>query len=91
MIKEVKLTLRAEKDLSNIEEYLIDYGEAFIKLMNRLNTCIKIIKNNPELGRAGKREGTREFFVHNTDYVIIYRIQNEILEIITILHTSRKY
>ncbi|MDR0484710.1 MAG: type II toxin-antitoxin system RelE/ParE family toxin [Alphaproteobacteria bacterium] len=88
---EVKLTVDAENDLMNIKEYLINYGEAFNKLLNKINACIKIIKYNPEIGRIGRRHNTREFFINNTDYIIVYKCKQNLLEILTILHTSKKY
>lgn len=90
-IKEIKFLTEATEDVRKIKYYLTGYEDAFIKLINRLNSCIKTIKNNPDIGRIGKREGTREFFAYNTEYIIVYRIKEEILEILTILHKSRKY
>ncbi|MDR2007937.1 MAG: type II toxin-antitoxin system RelE/ParE family toxin [Alphaproteobacteria bacterium] len=91
MIKEIKLTTKAENDLENIREYLIGYEPYFDKLMDRINNYLKIIKYNPEIGKVGRRLGTREFFVYKTNYIIVYRVKQDTIEILKILHTSMQY
>ena len=49
--------------------------------MDRFNMCIKIIKNNPHIGKTGRKEGTYEFFVTNTSYFIVYRVFSDTIEI----------
>jgi plasmid stabilization system protein ParE len=40
--------------------------------------------------RAGRVEGTREAVVH-PNYIIVYRIGTEAVEILDVLHTRRQY
>jgi plasmid stabilization system protein ParE len=43
------------------------------------------------MGRVGRVEATRELVISNTSYLIIYRVKEESVEILRILHSSRKY
>jgi toxin ParE1/3/4 len=41
------------------------------------------------MGRVGLRAGTREFPVPGTPYILVYRIREERLRIMAVLHGSR--
>jgi toxin ParE1/3/4 len=81
----------ATDSIRSIQNFLKEVPIAFDKVVGRINICLKIIKNNPYIGKEGRYQGTRELFVSNTSYVIIYRIKEDTIEVITILHTSRQY
>ena len=40
----------------------------------------------PELGRAGRRAGTRELLVGRTPYIVPYRLSGDTIEILRVLH-----
>jgi toxin ParE1/3/4 len=46
----------------------------------------------PELGPPGREPGTRELVVLRTDYVIVYRLSGDVIEIAAVWHgkQSRK-
>ncbi|MBF0137289.1 MAG: type II toxin-antitoxin system RelE/ParE family toxin [Magnetococcales bacterium] len=52
---------------------------------------IKSIKTNEHIGVPGRVHGTREIFSGKYKYVVIYRIKSDEIQILRILHTSRKY
>ena len=43
------------------------------------------------MGRVGRVESTRELVISNTSYLILSRVKEENVEILRILHCSRKY
>jgi predicted transcriptional regulator len=43
----------------------------------------------PVIGRAGRLPGTAEFLVPSLPYLIVYRVDAEVLTIVAVLHTSR--
>jgi len=49
------------------------------------------LQAHPELGRAGRVAGTRELYINRTPYVVIYRIRNENIEILRVLHTAQQW
>jgi addiction module RelE/StbE family toxin len=46
------------------------------------------LAQNPKLGRLGQVAKTREYVVHKS-YVVVYRVQKDEVEILSVRHTSR--
>ena len=44
----------------------------------------------PEIGRPGRVPGTREFLAHR-HYFLIYRVRENTIQILRLLHTSRQW
>lgn len=42
----------------------------------------------PERGRSGRMAGTRELVVH-PNYILVYRVKPDLVEILTILHAAQ--
>ncbi|MGC1871125.1 MAG: type II toxin-antitoxin system RelE/ParE family toxin [Acidobacteriaceae bacterium] len=45
----------------------------------------------PEMGRLGRRQGTRELVVPATNFIVAYRVAADIVDIIAVLHGARKW
>ncbi len=45
----------------------------------------------PDMGRPGRVEGTREFVVTGTPYILPYRVRDGRVEILAALHASREW
>lgn len=45
----------------------------------------------PDMGRPGRVEGTREYVVVGTNYILPYRVHDGRVEILAALHTSREW
>jgi toxin ParE1/3/4 len=43
------------------------------------------------MGRVGHVEGTREWVVSDTPYLIVYRVKNEAVEILRVWHGRRNW
>jgi len=82
----------AEHDLETIEEYIAsDNTRAAISVVLHLIDSVHNLPENPHIGRAGRVLGTRELIITNYPYVVIYRVIDSSIEIIRVLHTSRKW
>ena len=86
--------LWTERAISTLELELDYYGQINPKLAEELS---QIIKNNvesisamPSIGRPGKKLNTRELILAKYPYIMAYRVRNEVLEIISIIHQQRK-
>jgi len=63
------------------------------KVASRILDRIRLLRDQPEIGREGRRRGTRELVVEGTRHIVAYRIdaaQHQI-QILRILHTSRRW
>jgi toxin ParE1/3/4 len=45
---------------------------------------------HPQSGRPGRVEGTRESVIHPS-YILVYRVKGEVIEILTIRHSARRW
>ncbi len=61
----------------------IQMDELFIKAVSRL-------QHFPFMGRRGVIKGTREIIPHES-YRIVYQIDEQIVSILTIIHTARRW
>lgn len=52
---------------------------------------IEILLQHPEMGRPGRKKGTRELVISRTPFVAVYRINGTRIEVIRLLHSSQQY
>ena len=71
--------------------YCQRHPEAARQLILRIQSAVGQLAEFPFMGRVGRVEATRELVISNTSYLIIYRVKEENVEILRILHSSRKY
>lgn len=85
-------TSLALSDLDNILKYFSEKDEAItINLAKAFDKAISNIENFPEIGILGRKEKTRELFLSQYPYVIIYRINKNDIEIVRLLHTHQQW
>lgn len=76
---------------------MIDYLEtqdapaAAKTIVTRIQRSVSFLRNNPELGREGRVQGTREMVVPRTPYIVAYRLTKEEIQILRVLHAARKW
>ena len=85
------LSKLALSDLSGIKDYIkkdsLHYAKIFLQ---KIISSTKMLKNFPKIGRVVPEfndENIREIFVKS--YRIIYRIENEIIFVVTVIHGAR--
>ncbi len=45
----------------------------------------------PEIGRPGRRMGTRELVINRTPYIAAYRLRGEQIEVLRIMHGRQRW
>ena len=82
----------AENDLTSVLLYIaVDDKAAALRLVARLETAGNGLADFPMRGRPGRDPGTRELVVSGTQYLIVYRIEDEGVEILRALHGARDW
>ena len=82
----------AVNDLDAIREFIAeDNPEAAQRVAAAIEAAVDPLADHPELGRAGRVEGTRELVVGGLPYIIAYRVREETVRILAIIHTSRQW
>jgi toxin ParE1/3/4 len=82
---------RALKDVERIHGYISQFDpQAAKRVVARIEHSISRLAIWPHSGRTGTVAGTRILVVPGLPYVAIYRVRNDDVEIITVLHTARR-
>jgi toxin ParE1/3/4 len=83
---------RAVSDLYQVNEYIRqDNPQAAEKIGSIIESAITNLARYPEMGRKGDVPGTRELVIPGTAYFIAYRITNEAVQILRVLHSKQKW
>jgi toxin ParE1/3/4 len=49
------------------------------------------LAGSPALGRPGRVAGTRELVIPRTPYIVPYRVNGDVVQIITVLHDAQRW
>jgi toxin ParE1/3/4 len=89
----LRWTRRAERDLGEIAAYIGQDSPAaaarvILELIDQAET---LLAQRPAVGRPGRVLGTRELIIGGLPYIVPYRVRERDLEILRVLHTSRRW
>jgi toxin ParE1/3/4 len=89
----IQWTKAASDDLESIHDYI--FPDSPIAAAEQVKRVVLIVEEhlslNPWAGRVGRLHDTREYAVNGTPYIVIYRVRNEVLEVIRVLHGARQW
>lgn len=84
-----KLAIRR---LASIHDYIgKDSPEAAVRVAEILIQSGSRLERFPLIGRPGRIEGTRELVIPGLPYIIAYRVVHETVQILSVIHTSRRW
>jgi addiction module RelE/StbE family toxin len=87
----IRYKRRALRDIERIHDYIAEHDAlAARSVVRRIEHSISRLAFLPLSGRPGVVAGTRIVVVPGLPYVAIYRVREEAVEIITVLHTARR-
>ncbi|MGQ3284946.1 type II toxin-antitoxin system RelE/ParE family toxin [Bosea sp. (in: a-proteobacteria)] len=85
-------TPRARRNLRDAARYVMQFSPtAALSMVQAIRAAPEQLIHFPSSGRPGQIEGTRELLVGSTDYILPYRVQNDVIEILAVIHTSRRW
>lgn len=85
-------TAQALQDLLRVREHIEkDNKVAAARIANRLRVAAKRLAAHPETGRPGRVGSTRELVVPGTPYLLPYRVREEWIEILTVIHGAQQW
>ena len=87
-----KWTHPALADLIEAQSYIArENPQAAEKIAQRIWETSLNLEYNPEIGRPGHIEGTREWVVGQTPYLVVYRIRDNQVEILRVWHARQNW
>ena len=82
----------AEADRENIFDYIAqDNPRAAIEQGDRIAHQVGQLVQHPEMGRAGRKQGTRELVISRTPFIVVYRIKAKRIELLRVLHGAQQW
>ena len=90
-MRETRWLPSASDDLVAILEFISGRNPAAATdLAERLLTDAELLSQLPALYRPGRVPGTREFVSH-PNYILIYRVIGDAVEILNVVHSRQQY
>ena len=92
-IMRIRYTETASADIHSAFNYLAKEadGRIAVSVLARVQSAIQSLSDFPEQGRAGRVVGTRELVVHKTSLITAYRIVKNEVQILALIHSSRRW
>lgn len=88
----LRWTNPAADDLSRIVRRIQnDHPSAAREIAKTLYDGCGRLRDFPRLGRKGRIKGTRELVFPGLPYIVVYRVQDEFVEIIRIYHGAQDW
>lgn len=88
-VKWVRLALN---DLDDAGEFIAqDNQDAAKRTVKRIWEATQLLVEHPHAGRAGRVPGTRELVITGTAFIVPYRVVEDTVQILRVLHGKRKW
>ena len=89
----LRWTKLAERDLDQIAAYIGQDSPAAAArvILELIDQVESLLINHPGIGRPGRVIGTRELIISGLPYIVPYRVRDRDIEILRVLHTSRRW
>ena len=79
-------------DLRALRDYIAEHDpEAAGKVALAIHDGVERLTDFPASGRPGRLPNTRELVIPATRYLVIYRVKDETLEVLRVLHSARRW
>ena len=89
---EVRWLDDALADVAEIYRYIVaDNPRAAARVVQRIQAAVRLLAQMPHRGRPGRWPGTRELVVPHTPYIVPYRVQGDLVEILRVFHSARRW
>jgi toxin ParE1/3/4 len=88
-IKWVRLALT---DLDEAAAFISqDNPQAAKRIVKRIRDAARLLSDQPDAGRPGRVHGTRELVIADTPFILPYRVVQNTIQILRVLHGSRSW
>jgi len=85
----IKWTRAALESVDEIAGFIAkDNPTRATSFVNELQAAVNKLQTHPGMGRAGRVPGTRELVLHK-NYIAIYRVRGDDVEILRLHHSAR--
>jgi addiction module RelE/StbE family toxin len=88
----LRYTPRARLDLAEIHDYIAQENPlAARRVILIIRNAAEALLQNPLVGRSGRVAGTRELAVGRFPFMLAYRVDENEVQILSVIHTARMW
>lgn len=88
----VRYTPAAMAHLNEIGDYIAkDNPAAARRVIQAIRKTVDLLRDNPDMGRRGHLDGTREIVMPRLPYYAAYRVTETAVEVFAVIHTARQW
>jgi len=79
-------------DLELVKNYIAqDNPQAARQTVLRIKDAVSLLSEQPGIGRLGRVPNTKELVIDHTPYILPYRVRDNRIEILRVLHATRRW
>ncbi len=86
---QIRWLVAALEDVENLYNFILE--EAATKQVSRIRKRVEQLAHFPEMGRAGRVDGTRELVISATPFIVVYDLRGDTVNILAVVHGSRRW
>jgi len=75
---------------AQIDDIAQDNPLAAVSQGDRIEEQVDMLIDHPKMGRTGRKKDTRELVISRTPFIMVYRIKNQRIELLRLLHGSQQ-
>lgn len=65
--------------------------DAALSYSRRVEAAVGLLGDHPSIGRTGRRPGTRELVIARTPFLVVYRIEGDVITILRLFHGAQDW
>jgi toxin ParE1/3/4 len=83
----------AIEDLTSLRAYIAKDDPAAARgvVLHIMHNIEQLLPDNPQMGRPGRVPGTRELVIPKTPFIVPYRLQRNVIQILRVYHGARSW
>jgi len=83
---------RAIWDLRSVQAYIAQENpRAARQTVIKIKKKVSLLSEQPGIGRPGRVPNTKELIIDHTPFILPYRVRDNKIEILRVLHASRRW
>lgn len=76
---------------AQLDDIAQDNPLAAVSQGDRIDEQLDILLQHPQMGRPGRKQGTRELVISRTPFIVVYRVKGKRIELLRLLHGAQKW
>lgn len=88
----LRYTARALAEIEHLQDWLAERSpRGAARTASAIRRQLATLAAHPRKGRAGRVAGTRELVIIGTPYLAAYKIENEAIIVLAVIHSARQW